>query len=482
MFDKFQDAKNGSTEDLLKSVLNSAPNGIMTFKSIRDENGVIYDFQWLMVNSLGAEIVNMPADQLIGAHMLEKLPGNKELGLFDKYVQVVETGEAIKFDIYYPREEINRWFDISAVKLGDGFTVSFQDITKLKEAVQEAEKREEKYRRLFEESIDAIFVVNEKLDFIDANVALQELFGYAIHELQDLSLGVLFSVEKSYTEFTRELKNLRVEEFEVTLKGKLGIERICLVNMVRINGDGKSDFFLGVIHDITKRRQADRELIQAEKLSMTGKIARTIAHEVRNPLTNLSLALEQLKDEVPVEIEDAALYFNIIERNTSRIGKLITDLLNSSKPKELKLVRQSLNDQVKEAVKLVKDRIKLMNISLEQNYAQNLPDIPIDTDQLKVALLNLLINAIEAMKPDVGVLKVSTEIMNDTVTIEVKDNGKGISEEDQERLFEPFFTSKNEGTGLGLTTVQNIIHGHKGYISMSSKLGEGTSFVIKLKI
>ncbi|MFT7270292.1 MAG: two-component system, sporulation sensor kinase E, partial [Roseivirga sp.] len=238
----------------------------------------------------------------------------------------------------------------------------------------------------------------------------------------------------------------------------------------------------GVIKDVTRKKKADQEILWAEKLSMTGKIARSIAHEVRNPLTNLSLALEQLKDEVPEDIEDAELYFNIIKRNADRIGTLVTELLDSSKPKSLQLKGQSLNDVVLESMALVSDRIKLQNMTLVQNYHTSLPMIALDRDQIKIALLNIFINAIEAMKPDIGELRVTTYQEENEIVLEVSDNGKGIPKENLGKLFEPFFTAKKGGMGLGLTTFQNIIQSHLGKVRVTSELGFGTSFFISFPI
>ncbi len=474
------DTKN-PVEKLLNSILDTAFNGIMTFKSVRDKKGKIVNFEWLFVNDIAEKIVGLSKDSLIGEKMLDKLPGNEESGLFDKYVQVVETGISNEFEQYYSQDNIESWFKIAAVKLADGFTVTFQDITDLKTAILKAENRENKYQKLFEESIDPIFVVSSSYKIEDANTSLETQFLYPWNELDGRNLVDLFKDKSQYGRFIAMLeKDGRIDEEEVVLVTKTQKAKICLINCVPlVDEENLATHYIGVIRDITRRKQADRELMLAEKLSMTGKLARTIAHEVRNPLTNLSLALEQLKDEIPEEVEDADLYFSIIKRNSERIGKLISDLLNSSKPKELNLVAQPFNIQVQSAIKLVKDRIKLQNIKLEEEYADNLPDIPLDKDQIQVAFLNLFINAIEATKPDLGILKVKTSLNDDLINLWVEDNGKGISEKNMGKLFEPFFTSKKEGTGLGLTTVQNIIHSHRGQITAKSETGVGTTFELK---
>jgi signal transduction histidine kinase len=239
--------------------------------------------------------------------------------------------------------------------------------------------------------------------------------------------------------------------------------------------------YLGVIRDITRKKRAEKQLLQAEKLSMTGKIARSIAHEVRNPLTNLSLALEQLKDEVD-NTDDADLYFDIIKRNAGRISKLIDDLMNSSKTREMKLEPVELDKVVNEALQLVKDRLKLKNIKLKTDLEQVNQKLNLDSEQIRNALLNLFINAIEAMEPDKGVLEISTAFNDDEAKIEVRDNGKGIPEKHLNSLFEPFFSNKEKGSGLGLVSVQNIVNAHKGNIDVSSEMGKGTTFTIYIPI
>ena len=219
------------------------------------------------------------------------------------------------------------------------------------------------------------------------------------------------------------------------------------------------------------------ELLMAEKLSMTGKIARSIAHEVRNPLTNLDLALDQLADEVP-ENDDVKMFIDIIGRNSKRIGQLITEMLNSSKPKELDVARVDINKLVDATIDLVKDRLTLQGMQVNKHYADNLELISVDAEKLKIALLNVIVNAIEAMEDYKGVLDIKTWQENGSVSIKVKDNGSGIERKDLETLFDPFYTNKQGGMGLGLTSAQNIVNSHGGNIEVDSEIGEGTTFVL----
>ncbi|GAB4242458.1 MAG: hypothetical protein Tsb0034_19910 [Ekhidna sp.] len=472
----------GQHEHFLEGILKSSFYGIMAFKSIRDAKNEITDFEWTFANDIACDVVEIPAEKLIGSRLLELLPGNKETGLFDKYKKVVETGRIATFEEHYAVDGIDKWFRISAVKVGDGFTVTFQDVSDLKEAIRETEVQERKYRMLFEESLDAIFLTNEQFVFMETNVAFQRLFSFEKDELICMSLEGMFENSDDFDFFQKLfLEQGSVEEFETTLLDSEKRRRHCLINCARLHdSEAGQKSFLGVVRDLTKRKKAERELVIAEKLSMTGKISRTIAHEVRNPLTNLTLALEQLKDELPEEVEDTQLYFDIIKRNADRIGKLITDLLDSSKPKELELKKQFLNPVVEGAVDLVRDRLNLRGMELQEDYCEMENELLLDADQLKVALLNLMINAIEAMEEDAGVLSVKTYKDDLDQVIEIGDNGKGIPKEDLKKLFEPFFTSKDEGTGLGLVSVQNIVQSHGGEIEAESEPGKGTTFKVRL--
>ena len=347
--------------------------------------------------------------------------------------------------------------------------------------LKELHESEHKYRTLFEKSIDAIFITTADHLFIEANPSILALFGYTKNEMLRLTVKDLFVNKLDFFEFNKQiLLKRQVKDFEVTLQKKNGEKVVCLINVIVLSDANDHIYgYQGIIHNITERKQVEQDLLIAEKLSMSGKIARSIAHEVRNPLTNLHLALEQLEDELSTE--DAYFYTEIIKRNADRIGQLITDLLNSSKPKELNLTRQTLNVILKEACGLVSDRIKLQEIQLELNFCNELDAIMLDEELLKTAFLNIIINAIEAMEAQKGILKIHTCMKANRILVSIEDNGPGISREEQRKLFDPFFTGKKGGMGLGLTSAQNIINSHNGSIEVNSEPGKGTIFHISFK-
>jgi signal transduction histidine kinase len=231
---------------------------------------------------------------------------------------------------------------------------------------------------------------------------------------------------------------------------------------------------------VEELKHANEELVNLksiEKFAATGRIARTIAHEVRNPLTNIGLAAEQLKDDLAGN-EDCVMLIDMINRNSTRINQLITDLLNSTKFAQLDFKNVSINTLLDETIEFAKDRLNLNGIKIEKDYADNMRDVLVDNKKLKIAFLNIIVNAIEAMEPGKGLLKIKTEMNKNKCVVTIKDNGKGINEEEMARMFEPYYSSKSKGTGLGLTNTQNIILNHKGSMKVESEVGIGTSFII----
>lgn len=353
----------------------------------------------------------------------------------------------------------------------------------LQHMVKELDENEKKYSSLFERSIDPIFLARFDFELINLNESFLEYFGYTKEE--SITIRQIFLHEADYTHFRSSLeKTQQVRDFEVLLINKSGQRKWCLLNCVFIP-DESPDFccYQGIIHDITLRKRAERELVSAERISLTDKMARIVAHEIRNPLTNLNLALEELKDEMPKENENVILYTDIIQRNANRIENLISDMLNSAKPKELQLELITINDLIDETLALALDRLSLKEIELVKNYTQDLFRILVDKEKVKIALLNIIINAIEAMTEErQGKLIIATSQLEDMIVISITDNGKGMSAEDMEKLYEPFFTGKPSGLGLGLTSTKNILSSHNAEIKVSSKLNEGTTFIISFKL
>jgi signal transduction histidine kinase len=231
------------------------------------------------------------------------------------------------------------------------------------------------------------------------------------------------------------------------------------------------------MHDITELKKAEKATLLAEKLAATGRLVQTLAHEVRNPLNNINLSLEQLHHEIG-QADDAEIYMEIIQRNSKRISDIITELLNSSRPAEMSFQSKPLQVILDESIAAALDRITLQKVKLQINYTPQPAFVKADSEKLKLAFLNVIINAVEAMPEDTGVLTITIESDKESQIVKIRDNGSGIAEENLSKLFEPYFTSKRNGLGLGLAATLNILQVHKGRIEVTSELNKGTQFTI----
>jgi signal transduction histidine kinase len=256
-------------------------------------------------------------------------------------------------------------------------------------------------------------------------------------------------------------------------------------NKARVEADSKSLLYRRELEkrvdELAKVNTELQELRSIEKFASTGRIARTIAHEVRNPLTNITLAADQLK-ELITDNEEAEVLYGMIGRNANRINQLVSDLLNSTRFAQLEYTKADINQLLDETLEQAKDRIELNQVRVEKYYERSMQELYVDKDKMKLAFLNLIVNAIEATEKGKGTIQIRTQRQGEKYTIEIKDNGTGMDAETQQKLFEPYFTSKIKGNGLGLTNTQNIILNHKGSITVRSKKEAGSSFCITLSV
>ncbi len=233
---------------------------------------------------------------------------------------------------------------------------------------------------------------------------------------------------------------------------------------------------------IESLRRANVETIRlknVEKFAAAGRMARTIAHEVRNPLTNISLALEQLNAEMPHN-DETSLLIDMINRNTMRINQMITDLLNSTKFAQLSFSQTSIGEVMSQVLISVKHLAEQKGVSLIDNAHQRLPALMLDADKIASAFENIINYMMESVSPPGNKITIVTSVENEKCMVTFRDNGPGLSEEKVQRLFEPYFSAAVKGSGLALTHAQNIILNHGGDISVESEHGKGTCFIVVL--
>ena len=242
---------------------------------------------------------------------------------------------------------------------------------------------------------------------------------------------------------------------------------------------------LGVIEisrDITGEINIQKSMMQQEKLASIGRLSAGVAHEINNPLTTILTTSMLLQEETPPE-DPIYAELETIAKETLRCRKIVTNLLDFARQTQPDKKEHNLNDVVKESLSLVKKQAAFKDVSVEQDLASHLPGVPVDKGQIQQALINLVLNAIEATEAG-GYVRVLTRHVpeNHNIHISVSDNGEGIAENDLVKIFDPFFTTKDDGSGLGLAITHGIVEQHNGSIGAESRPGQGTTFTIKLPL
>lgn len=386
----------------------------------------------------------------------------------------------------------NKEIDIEAMQIGatDYLVKTDLNADKLERCIRYALERtaylkalranERKYRSIFELSKDVVFIADKELYFKDVNAATSELLGYGPDELQQRSVYDLLADDGEKAQLRRILDTEgEVNDLELEINTSNGDRRIFIFTLTAPMDTEGNFYYQGLMHDITNMRRAEKANLMVEKLGATGRLVRTLAHEVRNPLNNINMSVEQLVGDETFN-DEATLFLDIIQRNSKRIGDLITELLDTSRPTELTFERTTLQAVLDESIQEALDRITLQHIQLKVRYTERPCYLNANKEKLKIAFLNIIINAVEAMPNDgSGHLEVAiTHDDDDRHVTVIRDNGCGISEENISRLFEPYYTSKRNGMGLGLAATLNILQAHKAQIDVSSALGHGTTFTL----
>ncbi len=365
-------------EQLLSQVLNASIDGIMVFRSLRDDAGAIVDFEWIVTNDRACEIVGFSREQLLGHRLLDRMPGNKEAGLFDRYVQVVEHGEPLRLEFHYDHEGIQEWFQTRTVKLGDGFVVTFSVITQLKE-----------YQLQLERKVEA---------------------------------------------------------------------------------------------EVQRRQEQEELLVQQSRLASMGEMLGMLAHQWRQPLNVVSMALgtvELMADRGALEPEKVRELTEKGQAQLDYMSRTIDDF-------RCYFDRGASGSGEFDATAAVQEGLALCSHQLERHHIRT--TVRLDqarlvgpAHQFKQILLVLIRNAKDAIQrartegalgeDELGEITVTLELEPSELVLTIADTGTGIDPEIRERIFEPYFTTKHAsvGTGLGLYMVQTILDRYlRGTISLDN--------------
>lgn len=354
--------------------------------------------------------------------------------------------------------------------------------TQLQTELGESEK---KYRSLFDDSFDAIFITARDGQLLDANGAYWDLFGYEKAELLGQSVLITYADPPRRSAFQKAIEETgAVRNFPIRAKKKNGAVLDCLISaVVRSNPDGNILGYQGIIRDVTERKRSQEILELAKRMEALAHMAGGIAHEIRNPLAISSSATQLLLNErTPTDLRNECV--EKVISGINRASHIIENLLTFARP----LTDYVIGEVDLPAVMLLTlKEIKLpatrQGIDISTQIGQSRMSLIGNTELLHRAFLNLFFNALAAM-PHGGILRVNVHASGAYGIVTVADSGKGIPEDKLPRIFDPFFPgfSASEGIGLGLSVAYTIVTKHGGMMQVDSVPGRGATFTVSLPL
>ncbi|MDF2669962.1 MAG: hypothetical protein K0R67_2268, partial [Paenibacillus sp.] len=356
-----------------------------------------------------------------------------------------------------------------------------KDITKERKLLEELRESQEMHRVIEEHSFDLIFRCNLSGQFLYMSPSSKKLLGYDQKEMIGTNIADFLFPEDFPTlteQFSQQIKSENLSTLYISRflhKDGRYIWMESMTTLVRDFASGTINEVLCVMRDVSERKDAEELLLRSEKLLMAGQLAAGIAHEIRNPLTSIKGFLQLLSSQM----KDKQDYMDIMKSELNRIEAITSELLLLAKPHAQAYHEQDLQLLLQQVVSIMEPQAILNDVEISYTYVGSAYLIRCDENQLKQVFVNLIKNAIEAMV-DGGVVEVQLEQQGDYAVVSITDTGCGIPEEELAHIWQPFFTTKEKGTGLGLMVSYSIIENHNGKIHVNSRANKGTTFTVRM--
>jgi two-component system NtrC family sensor kinase len=354
------------------------------------------------------------------------------------------------------------------------------DITEQKAVEEKLQEHKKMMESILSTMPEGVLVIDKKQSILLANKAMHKIFDLNGRSLKKKTLADIFPREQFFN-LHKSVKGRKADKQNLEFRYQVdGLDKIIDCVVVKMDG-GRT---LLCFADISREREEEEKLYLTDRLASIGEMAAGLAHELNNPLTGI-LALSQMLTHanLPPEYKED---MECINTEAKRAASIVKNVLLFARSQAGEISQSSINDVIKNVLKLREYEEKAGNITIVANLEENLPPVPLDKGQLQQVFLNLISNAEAAIKQidRPGIITIATQRTNSHVSIMFSDNGCGINKQVIPRIFDPFFTTKEigKGTGLGLSICYSIIVKHGGKINVKSQVNEGTTFTIKLPI
>jgi PAS domain S-box-containing protein len=479
------------SEEKFRELMENMHSGVAVYEAVAGGE----DFEIKDFNCRAEKIDNTSREKVIGGRVSDVFPGTKDLGFFDVIQRVWKTGKPEYFSgAYYQDHQIPpSWRENYVYKLSSGEIVAvYQDVTRVKLAQKALEESEQRFRDLVENSLTGISIVQQN-KVVYQNQAQERLLGplprsYLLVDFEKIHPDDVETVKRlSQRIDKREIQTLETD-FRFYPQGpNKGDKNLKWVYCRALWTDyrGKEAILVNMI-DMTKTKDLEHLLTIQDKMASLGRVAAGMAHEIRNPLSGINIYLNTLKKlhHKNGSEEKVEQIIGQVQSASNRIESVIRRVMDFAKPGEPKLTLIDLNLPVTEAINLSAVAMRKSGIVLEKVLSENLPMCKADPTLIEEMVLNLLNNAAGAMKPMAAGKKivVTSSVEGGGIILTVSDSGPGIASEIKDKIFDPYFTTKSEGTGIGLSISHRIVTDHGGSLTVSdSELG-GAEFRIKIPI
>jgi len=481
----------GESEELYRSMIELSPDGVVAI----DAKGMI-----LVYNIAASRMSGYSKDEIVGRHF-------SKVGVFrvkdtPKYLKIFSSclrGKTPKpFEMTVYRKDGTTFLaevNVGLLRVGGKKIIQavVRDATERKQMEEELKESEERYRDLVQNALDIIFTVSLDGTITSLNAAFETITGWSRSEWIGKPFATIVHPDDlplAMKLFQDAIQQKASGTLEARIVAKSGEYLQVEVNSTPLTQKGRVVGFWSIARDLTERKRMEEELrkaqeqvVRSERLAAIGQLAGGVGHELRNPLGAIKNAAYYVKGKVAkselAQKEPRVIEFlNIMDDEINACTKIINDLLGFSRVGKPSVSPTQINNVIEDAL----SRTTIPeNIELVKKLDAELPQVEIDASQIQQVVVNMISNAVQAM-PEGGELKIGTKKKEGFLEVEIADTGCGIPKEARDKIFDPLFTTRAKGIGLGLAVCKAIIDRHEGKIEVKSQVEKGTTFIIKLPL